>query len=461
MVTPLVKGSIEVEGRPYPNSVSNSHFTPDLRTLARSLGDVRIKIPYRPRDVFKEYHARKERFAITVAHRRAGKSVAEINECVRKALSVTRSFPPPQVAFISPTFGQAKRNVWSYAKHYSILLPGVKFSESDLTITFPNNGKLIFAGSDNFDSLRGMYLDHASMDEYGDQDPRVWGEVVRPALSDYGGSATFIGSAKGRNHFYDLLKAHEEDSGWLVTLLKASQTGILSDEELKLARATMTEAQYQQEYECSFDAAVTGTFYAQEVVLAEDQGRITSVPWDKAANVYAAFDLGIGGASAIWIYQMVGMEIHFIGYYEAAGEGLAHYCDWLQGHPFRITELVLPHDAEAKELQTGETRRQFLEKRGFRCHVLGRNPVDEGISDVLTNFPRFWFDKRSCARGIDVLRMYRRSFDDKKKVFSEAPLHDWASHGADAMRYAVAGLKRITTPSDWSKPLTRNLRGVV
>lgn len=402
---------------------------------------MRVEIPYAPRGPFREYHNRQQRFAITVAHRRAGKTVAEVNEDGKKVLTVQRRFPPPQVAFISPTYKQSKRNAWPYAKHYFAKIPDIQFSESELTAIFPNGGRLMFAGSDNPDALRGLYLDHASLDEYGDQDPRIWGEVIRPALSDYGGSATFIGSAKGRNHFYRLLKDHENDDDFMVRILKASQTGLISEAELDLAKRTMTPEEYAQEYECSFDAAIRGAFYGKEVEQAEIDKRITRVPFDKAADVFACWDLGIGDQMAIWIGQNINREWHWIGYYENSGFGLDHYVEWIKGQKFPVHLHYLPHDAEARELQTGKSRIDYLTGRGFSCRLVPRHDVHDGISAVRMAFNRMWFDKDACERGIDCLRMYRSEFDEKNQVLKPRPLHDWASHGADAFRCGVMGAK--------------------
>lgn len=410
-----------------------------------------IKLSYAPRKVFRAYHDRKQRFAITVAHRRCGKTVAEVNEGGKRALTIDRVFPPPQIAFISPTYKQSKRNAWPYALHYFNCIPGVQFKESELTVVFPNGAKYIFAGSDNPDALRGLYLDHASLDEYGDQDPRVWGEVVRPALSDYGGTATFIGSARGRNHFYDLLKANEDSPDFMVSILKASQTGIIPQHELDLARSAMTPEEYEQEYECSFDAAIKGAYYGKDVAKAEEDGRVSRIPFDKAADVFCAWDLGIGDSMALWFGQIVGKEYHWLRYYENNNHGLDHYVDYVKALPFPVHEHILPHDGEARELQTGKSRKEYLEGRGFRTRIVPRHAVDDGINAVRQVFNRMWFDKEGCGRGIECLRMYRAEFDEKHNVLKSRPLHDWASHGADAMRCAVMGAQEARPAREFTR----------
>jgi len=442
------------------SEAANPRIPLDLRPTDRSDPVERIALPYNPRSVFLPYHNRTQRFAAIVAHRRCGKTVAEVNECIKVLTSVQRSFPPPQVAYISPTFSQGKRNAWMYAKHYTRKIPGMRFLEAETTLVFPHEGRLILAGSDNYDGLRGVYLDHASLDEFAIQDPRVWGEVVRASLSEYAGSATFIGSAKGRNHFYDIVIDHEDDPDWLIMVLKASETGILSEKELDLARRTMTPEEYAQEYECNFDAAVRGTFYGEDVERAEREKRITSVSYDTNAPVFAAMDLGIGGASAIWIFQLIGNEIHLLKFFQDTGHKLAVYADWMMKLPYTIQTLYLPHDAEQRELQTGLTRTQFMENRGFSVHVLPKVNEAGGISATRVAFTRMWFDKSNCHDGVDCLRMFRRAYDAKKKVFSDTPLSDWAAHGADALRYVVQSTPYATPKSDWSIPIRRNLRVV-
>lgn len=397
-----------------------------------------VDLEIHPRKQFRGYLARKERWACIVAHRRAGKTVACIMDLIKRAAE--HQGANPRFAYIAPTYTQAKDVAWSYLKQYTAPIPGIGISESELSVTFPHNGARIrLYGSDNYDRLRGLYLDGAILDESGDQDPRAWSEVVRPALSDRGGWATFIGTPKGRNEFHKIHKLAEGDADWFSASLRASQTGLLSADELQDARKTMTAEAYAQEYECSFDAAVKGAYYGKEVAEAEADNRVCHVAQDKNADVFAAWDLGIGDMMAIWVFQVVGQEWHFLRYYENNGFGLDHYVDWIKGLPFKVHKHFLPHDAEARELQTGKSRIEFLEGREFECEVVPRHNVEDGISAVRLRFNRMYFDAEKCSRGIDCLRMYRSEFDEKNQTLKPRPLHDWSSHGADAFRCAVMG----------------------
>jgi hypothetical protein len=323
----------------------------------------------------------------------------------------------PRYAYIAPTYGQAKDVAWAYLKEYTQAIPGMKFSESELSAVFPHNGARIrLYGAENYDRLRGLYLDGCIIDESGDIDPRAWPEVIRPALSDRKGWATFIGTPKGRNHFYKTHQLAKREDDWFSAELRASVTQIIDANELADAKRSMTKEQYRQEYECDFDSAIIGAYYGRDVTEAEQDGRICKVMHDRAADVFACWDLGIGDAMAIWLFQIVGSEWHWLKYYENSGQRLDHYVDWINALPYKVKTLYLPHDAEARELQTGKSRVEFLRGRGFDCEVVPLHRVDDGINAVRLKFNRFYFDEQGCSQGVDMLRMYRAEFDDKHDV---------------------------------------------
>jgi phage terminase large subunit len=405
---------------------------------------MRVNLNLQARDQFVPYLSRAERWASVVAHRRAGKTVACIMDLIKKA--VEHKGREPRFAYIAPTYTQAKDVAWSYLREYTAAIPGMEKSESELSVTFPHNkARIRLYGAENYDRIRGLYLDGVVIDESGDIDPRAWPEVIRPALSDRKGWATFIGTPKGRNAFYDMHKHAKASDDWYSDELRASKTGIIDKAELEDARRTMTAEQFAQEYECSFEAAIVGAFYAREMVLAEQEKRIGSVPHERSADVFASWDLGIGDAMAIWVGQIVGREWHWINYYENTGFALDHYVDWIKGLPYKVHQHFLPHDGEARELQTGKSRKQFLEDRDFNVSIVPRHEPMDGIDAARVRFNRMWFDETKCARGIDCLRMYRSEFDDKNQVLRQRPLHDWASHGADAFRCGVMGAEESVT----------------
>jgi phage terminase large subunit len=402
----------------------------------------RITIPYSPRPQFKPFHRRDKRWSVIVAHRRAGKTVACLNDLQRAALLCEK--PRPRFAYISPYLKQSKAVAWDYMLHYSSPIPGIQVNHSELKVTYPNEGQVRLYGADNAEGMRGLYFDGVVLDEPADFNPRVWPEIIRPALADRLGWACFIGTPKGHNGFYDVREIARNDPDWFHLELKASETGLIEPAELVAARKLMTEDQYNQEFECSFDAAIQGAYYGVLMREAEDEGRIARVPHDPVLPVHTAWDLGIGDSTVIWFAQQHATEVRIIDCYAASGVGLDHYAKILKdGHraKYLYGDHILPHDAGVADLSTGRTRLQTLSSLGISGRILNREAsVDDGIGAVRNMLPRCWFDAEKCKQGIEALKQYRCEFDEEKKVFSLRPLHDWTSDYADAFRYLARGL---------------------
>lgn len=420
-----------------------------------------IDLGYRARPQFNKFHARKERWACIVAHRRAGKTVACIMDLVDAALRCDK--PNGRFAYIAPLYKQAKDVAWTYLKQYTGSIPGVASNESELRIDLPFNGaRLRLYGADNYDSLRGLYLDGVILDEFADMDPRAWPEVIRPTLSDRKGWATFIGTPKGRNSFYDVWAGNTEtgwegatnSADWFALMLRASETGLVDKEELSDARRIMTPEQYQQEYECSFDAAIVGSYYGKDISALVEQKRITGVAWERGLTVDTSWDLGLDDATAIWFFQNVGRETRVIDYYEINNQGLDETAKVLMAKPYVYGTHYLPHDIDVRELTTNRTRLSVLEGLGLRNINVGVkvDPV-ERINAVRMFLPSCFFDAIKCNRGLEVLKNYRRDYDDKRKTFRERPLHDWSSHGSDAFgEYALNYRRRVAASLPRRRP---------
>lgn len=394
---------------------------------------------YEPRDQFIPFHTRKQRWAALVCHRRAGKTVACVADLIDSAL--TCKLPEPRYAYIAPLHVQAKDIAWSYLKRYTATLPNIQYNEAELRVDLPNGGRIRLYGADNYERLRGIYLDGVVLDEYGDMPPAAWSEVIRPALSDRKGSAIFIGTPKGRNHFWEIYDAGTKSQDWYTVILKASETGLIEPQELADARSVMTEDQYEQEFECSFQAALIGAYYGKELKALEAKAQLCSVPYDPALPVFTSWDLGIHDMTSIWFAQEMGSELRFIDYYENSGCGLDHYVKVLKAKDYNYGEHFLPHDSQVQELTTGRTRLEALDSMGLKnVTVVEMQSVEDGINAVRMILPRSWFDAKKCARGVEALRQYQREYDDKLKTFKNKPRHDWASHPADSMRYMALGL---------------------
>jgi len=399
---------------------------------------VEIVIPYDPREHQAEVHKGLERFNVLVCHRRFGKTVAMVNELIMRALKDGKK--DGRYGYIAPFYKQAKTVAWDYLKHYTDPIPGRVFNESELRVDFLGQRIRLFGG-DNPDALRGIYLDGVILDEYAEMDPRVWSEIIRPALSDRKGWAVFIGTPKGKNAFYDIYQHALKSEGWLGAMYKASETGIVDAAELVDARAVMTPDEYEQEYECSFEAAIKGAYYGPQMALASEQGRIGSVPYQSEFAVDTFWDLGIDDSTAIWFVQYAGKEIHLVDYYENNGEALAHYVGEIEKrvnkNGCRMGDLILPHDARQRELSTGLTRQETLEKLGCKTMIAPSQSVVDGINAARQIMGRCWWDAERCERGIESLRQYAKDYDSINRTFRQKPLHNWASHGADAFRYGA------------------------
>lgn len=399
-----------------------------------------IDLGYIPRGLQAHLHANLKRFNVLVCHRRFGKTVFSLMEMIDQGLRNLRK--NPQYAYIAPTYGQAKRVAWEYLKDYTKRIPGVVVNEADLRIDIPRPDRedkirFILLGAENPDSLRGLYLDGCILDEYAQCDPVVWGQVVRPALSDRLGWAIFIGTPKGQNHFYDIYSMALGQPDWYVKVYKASETQIVALSELEAAKATMSEEEFDQEFECSFTAALVGSYYGKYMNDLEDKKQIGAVPHDPATGVSTYWDLGISDTTAIWFLQIVGREVHVIDYMEHAGVGLEYYVKEIKNKPYIYDEHCIPHDGAARELGTGKTRQETLAELGLRTRIVPKQSVADGIHAVRMLLPKCWFDRTRCERGLSALKNYQRKWDSKNKMFMDKPLHDWASNGADAFRQAA------------------------
>jgi phage terminase large subunit len=206
-----------------------------------------------------------------------------------------------------------------------------------------------------------------------------------------------------------------------------------------------------------YEVVTEGSYYGKDIADAARQGRICFVPHDRASAVYASWDLGIGDSTAIWVFQRVGLEWHFLDCYENVGKSLDHYIDWLGGHPYKIGLHVLPHDAEARELQTGKSRQQFFIDRGLSTMVVPRHEIGDRIHAVRMMLPYCYFDKNHCEDGMDALRLYRSEFSEKNQTYADRPRHDASSHFADSFGYAAMGAPDSAREAAWKKPIIRNL----
>jgi hypothetical protein len=413
--------------------------------------------------------------AYLVWHRRAGKD----DVCLRHTLQALQE-RPGGYWYLLPQQEQARKAIWRAVdphkgkRRIDISFPPAlreKTLDQEMLIQFKNGSTWQVLGSDNYNALVGSPPVGIVFSEWPLSDPQAW-SYLAPILEENGGWAVFNGTPRGPNHGKTLFEHASRNPAWFCERLTADDTGVFKPEQLEgieseyigLHGEDHGRAIFAQEYRCSFEAAVLGTYYGREMELAERDKRITGVPYDPSVRVTTGWDLGIGDSTAIWFAQQVGKEIHLIDYYEASGQPLQHYVQMIQKKGYFYSRHVLPHDVQARELATGKTRLDVLQSLGLRTGMLGRIDIaprqqdEEGINAVRQLLPRCWFDAVKCQKGIEALKLFRTEWDADKKVFRNKPLHDWTSHGADALAYLAMMLdssagdafhRKIVYPREW------------
>lgn len=418
-------------------------------------GVLNVEMEYCPRKVFEDFHDRAERWAVIVAHRRCGKTVLCINDLIYRALIDDKE--DGRYAYVAPYYAQSKTIAWDYLVRFSRPVLA-KANQSELWVELVNGARIRLFGADNPDALRGLYLDGVVLDEYADMKPSIFGAVLRPLLADRKGWATFIGTPKGHNAFWEVYNNATQDKSWYVKVLRASQTGLLAQEELDDAAKTMTQDQYLQEFECDFESAILGAYYGKEMRQLTDAGRITDVEYEPLFPVHTAWDLGYSDDTAIWFFQVVHGEIRCLDYHSSNGQPVAFYAGIIENRAKERGYVYgthwLPHDARAKTLSSN---RSVIEQLGDKIplksiKIAPNLKLQDGIQASRLALTRVWFDHK-CNDGIECLRQYQREYDEDKKVFRDKPRHDWTSHGADAFRYLALVWKDEAKIIDPAEPI--------
>lgn len=489
----------------------------------------KLKALYVPRKFQKQVHLNLKRFNVLVCHRRFGKTVLTVNEIIDRGL--TNPLRNPQYAYVAPTYKQAKQIAWQYFLDFTRHIPNVKANKGDLEVIIPrpwrkdpvtgesdpDHVKFLMIGSDNPDALRGLYLDGAVLDEYAQCDPIIWGQILRPALSDRKKIANdmgifndmvgrtlepwaiFLGTPKGQNHFfkrynqakgamefaaafeakYDLeyqiekwtkfekglgleedtptkerdnilekqnkltvkqykrYRAYLASKNWFAAIYKASETGVIGQTEIEEMTADLQPEEVEQELECSFTAAILGSYFGKILNDIEEEGRIGDIAYDPSIPVSTFWDIGMKDKTTIWFRQKVGRFWHYIDYMEFEGKGIPDLAKEINKLPYNIVRHVWPHDGAVREFGTGVSRQETARKVGlWPVHIQPKQGIMDRIEAVRLRLRLSKFDAKKCQRGIECLFNYQKEYDSKLMMFKEKPKHDWASHGTDAFGYS-------------------------
>ena len=398
---------------------------------------MKVTIPYKPRVHQKIIHDNLKRWNVLVAHRRFGKTCLVLNELIKKCM--LNSLDSPRYGYIAPTYRMSKQAAWSYLMDYTMTIPDVKYHETELRVDLPGKRRIQCFGADAYQNLRGMRFDGIVVDEIALMPPAIW-EVLRPALADRKGWLIAIGTPAGHNAFFDLYDTARNEKDWYSAIFKASETKIIDDEELEGSKKLMSPEQFEQEFECSFDAGVLGGIYTRAISDITDKEQITNIEYDTKYEVNTYWDLGIGDATSIWFAQNVGNRIHLIEYYENSGQSLEHYAKYLGSKDYKYGDHYGPHDLKVRELGSGKSRNEIASNLGLYFTIVPKLSIEDGINAARMILPRCWFDRDKCQLGLEALRQYSWERNDKTGQMKNKPKHSWASHAADAFRYLAVGL---------------------
>ena len=388
------------------------------------------------------------RRAVAIWHRRSGKDKTLINLLTKEAFKRKGTY-----FYLLPTYAQGRRIIWDGMDRQ-----GFKFldhipkevrdntNSTEMKITLRNGSIIQVIGSDSYNAIMGTNPLGCVLSEFALQDPRGW-NYIRPILRENKGWAVFNSTPRGHNHLYDLHNMAKGNPDWFSQVLTVTDTGVLTEADVIDERKSgMDEDLVQQEFYCSFDAALPGAFFAKEMSQAREQGRICGIPIVPGIPVDTHWDLGMDDATSIWFSQTIGREIHLIDYEEHSGEGLAFYADLLRDKKEKMSWSYGvhkgPHDIEVRELGTGKSRLEIAREMGLKFEVVPRPyRKEDSIAAARNILASCWFDKDRCEVGIQGLISYRKDYDEKNKVFKLKPVHDWASHPSDAFQTLALGFQ--------------------
>lgn len=361
--------------------------------------------------------------------------------------------------YFFPTYKQGKKIIWK-----GMDKDGFKFTDhfpkeirqrtdnTEMLIEYKNNSIFQIIGTDDYDSIVGTNPVGCVFSEYALQNPKVW-DFIRPILAENGGWAIFNYTPRGKNHGYDLYEMAKGNPKWFVQKLTVDDTGVISPDVIQEERESgMSEEMIQQEYYCSFTAAIMGAYYWKEYDEAEKKDRFTNVPYDPSVPVHTVWDLGIRDSMAIGFYQAVNMERRKIDYVELTGKGLGEAIKYVKEKPYIYKNHFAPHDIKVRELGTGESRWETAKKLGIEFQIVPNMSVQDGIEAGRRFFKKLWVDKENCKDWLRLIPQYTKEYDEVKKIFKDRPLHDWTSHGADEHRYAAIVENQMTNDNETPLP---------
>lgn len=384
--------------------------------------------------------------ACTVWHRRAGKDTTAIHQIAKMAHQRIGLY-----WHMLPTQRQARKVVWD-----AFTRSGERLLDQALPLPLrkgePNNTEMKvplkcgsmyqLVGSDNYDSLVGSNPIGVVFSEWSLTDPRVW-DYVRPILLENGGWAWFIYTPRGYNHGWDIKQIAEKSNDWFYSIKTINDTGIVTPAEVEKEIAEgMPKELAEQEFYCSFSSANVGAILGTYVEDADKEGRITDEDlYDPdGSGIIVSGDIGYRDTAAWWFWQVKPDGVALVDYDEDTGMDAEEWIARLLASPWNIDTVYLPHDAKAKTFQTKHSvLEQFLSAK-VGARILPRMAILDRINAARTVMRHARFHKTNCENGLMALRDWSFTWDDKRKVFTKEPLHNWASHGGDSFSYGASAI---------------------
>lgn len=392
--------------------------------------------------------------AIEIAHRRWGKDEIALGAACELAHQRVASY-----WHCLPEYEQGRKALWDAINAHTgkrrideAFPPEIRESkdEQKMFIKLKCGSTWQIIGSDRYDATVGAGVAGIVYSEWALANPSAWA-YHRPMLEENNGWAAFITTPRGRNHAKAMYDMAVKNPRWFAEISSVNETHALSPEQLAetlteytaLYGEDMGRAQYEQEYLCSFNAAILGTFYASEMLAVRNTGRIAPIEPVPGQPVHRAWDIGVRDDTSIWWFQVVGPKVHILDCYSSSGVGVDHYAEIVRAKPFAPGDDYVPHDAKVKEWGTGRTRTEVMSSLGLRPRLVPLAGKQDGIQAVRSTLQRSIFHPRCEEKGIPALEQYRREWDDEKKTFRASEVHDWTSHLADAFRYLAMAWRTI------------------
>jgi phage terminase large subunit len=414
---------------------------------------------------------------VVALHRGGGKDLMALNWVIKTAMQ-----KPAVYLHCFPKYNQGKKAIWNsvhqtdtgesmgYLDHIPPELIESKDS-SDMRIKFINGSIYCVMGIDgkNATQARGMNPSCVILSEYAYMEPESW-YTLEPRVSQNNGTAIFLSTPNGQNHFYNLYNyaISGNDPAFFGTLLTIDDTKVLGlDHIQKLRDQGIPEDFIRQEYYCDFTRGAQGAYYGKQIQEARNDDRITNLAISREYPVCSAWDIGIGDATSIWLFQQLGNgKLNFLDYYENQGEGLEHYLSYLDRFKAKYNCIwgihYVPHDMRNREFTSGVSRMETAERLGYKFTAVVKDgkaySLESGIQCVRSTLGHCAFDAKNCKRGLECLDFYRKKFNESLKVYSDEPCHDQYSHGADAFRMACVGVKELGNQRSLSAESIKDMR---